>query len=60
MVFVGVDSTAVMGINYTNFYDRKSTAHGNAASGGPTKLSLTSSVGPAGPQALVLSVGYSF
>jgi outer membrane protein len=92
-----------VGVNYTNFYDRNSTAQGNAASGGPTKLSLTSSVGPAGtvgvaynivnhwncyasysvsqvksklnadtagvirtthisfgPQALVLSVGYSF
>ncbi|HME41056.1 MAG TPA: OmpW family outer membrane protein [Steroidobacteraceae bacterium] len=91
------------GVNYTTFYDRDSTAAGNAASGGPTKLSLTSSVGPAvtagvnyhitgnwhfygsyswsqvktdltadtagvirttrisfGPQALVLSVGYSF
>jgi outer membrane protein len=91
------------GVNYTTFYDRNSTAQGNAASGGPTKLSLTSSVGPAatvglaynihnnwncyasysisqvktklnadtagvirtthisfGPQALVLSVGYSF
>lgn len=91
------------GVNYTTFYDRDSTAQGNAASGGPTKLSLTSSVGPAatvglaynihdhwncyasysisrvktklnadtagvirtthisfGPQALVLSVGYSF
>ena len=91
------------GVNYTNFYDRNSTAQGNAASGGPTKLSLTSSVGAAatvgmayniaghwnayasysvsqvktrlnadtagvirtthinfGPQALVLSVGYSF
>ena len=95
--FIGV------GVNYTNFYDRTSTAQGNAASGGPTKLSLTSSVGPAatvglayniaghwncyasysgsqvktklhadtagvirtthisfGPQALILSVGYSF
>lgn len=39
--FVGV------GVNYTTFYDRDSTAAGNAASGGPTKLSLTSSVGPA-------------
>jgi outer membrane protein len=91
------------GVNYTTFYDRDSTAAGNAASGGPTKLSLTSSVGPAvtggvtyrisdrwaahasyswsqvktnltadtdgfirtsrisfGPQALVVSVGYSF
>ena len=73
------------GVNYTTFYDRDSTAQGNAASGGPTKLSLTPSVGWAataglaynilkadtagvirtthisfGPQALVLSVGYSF
>ena len=36
-----------LGINYTTFYDRNSTAAGNAANGGPTKLSLTSSVGPA-------------
>ena len=36
------------GVNYTTFYDRDSTAAGNAANGGPTKLSLTSSVGPAG------------
>jgi outer membrane protein len=91
------------GVNLTTFYDRDSTAAGNAASGGPTKLSLTPSVGPAvtagmnyritdnwhlyasyswsqvktdltadtagvirttrinfGPQALVVSVGYSF
>jgi outer membrane protein len=91
------------GVNYTTFYDRDSTAAGNAASGGPTKLSLTPSWGPAvtagvsyhiagnwhmygsyswsqvktdltadtagvmrttrisfGPQALVVSVGYSF
>lgn len=92
-----------VGVNYTRFYDRQSTAAGNAASGGPTQLSLTSSVGPLGvvglsyhwaprwsayasytfsnvhtdltantagvirtthvqfgPQALILSVGYSF
>ena len=36
------------GVNYTTFYDRDSTAQGNAATGGPTRLSLTSSVGPAG------------
>ena len=36
-----------VGVNYTTFYDRDSTAAGNAASGGPTKISLTSSVGPA-------------
>ena len=36
-----------VGVNYTTFYDRDSTAAGNAASGGPTKISLTASVGPA-------------
>ena len=36
------------GVNYTAFYARDQTAAGDAASGGPTKLSLTSSVGPAG------------
>ncbi len=39
--FIGV------GINYTNFYDRNSTAAGDAVSGGPTKISLPASVGPA-------------
>jgi outer membrane protein len=94
---------AGIGINYTTFYSRRSTAAGNAASGGPTRISLTSSVGPSatvglsyrlsdrwglyasysitrvrthltadtagairtttisfGPQALVVSAGYSF
>jgi len=37
-----------VGVNYTTFYDRVSTAAGNAVSGGPTRVSLTSSVGPAG------------
>jgi|SRR5579863_5385136 len=36
------------GVNYTRFYDRQSTAAGNAASGGPTSISLPSSWGPAG------------
>jgi len=91
------------GVNYTTFYDRNSTAAGDAASGGPTRISLTPSFGWAAtagvayhiagnwhayasysfsqvktdltadtagvirtthinfaPQALVLSVGYSF
>jgi outer membrane protein len=43
-----------VGVNYTDFYDRNSTAQGNAAQGGPTKLSLTSSVGAAG----VVGLGY--
>jgi outer membrane protein len=37
-----------VGINYASFYDRDSTASGDAASGGPTRLSLSSSVGPVG------------
>jgi outer membrane protein len=92
-----------VGVNYTTFYDRDSTSAGNAASGGPTRTSLTASVGPAavvgltyritdrwhlhgsygisqvktnltadtdgvirtsrisfGPQALIVSIGYSF
>jgi len=35
------------GINYTKFYSRQSTAAGNAIAGGPTSISLTTSVGPA-------------
>ncbi|MBS0420688.1 MAG: hypothetical protein JSR66_23465 [Proteobacteria bacterium] len=35
------------GVNYTKFYSRKSTPAGDAASGGPTSISLTTSVGPA-------------
>jgi outer membrane protein len=41
------------GVNYTSFYDRTNTAQGNAASGGPTKLSLTASVGPAATAGLM-------
>ncbi len=39
--FVGV------GVNYTKFIDRQITAAGAAVSGGPTSISLPSSVGPA-------------
>jgi outer membrane protein len=46
--FIGV------GVNYTTFYDRTTTAAGNAAFGGPTRLSLTASVGPAA----TIGVGY--
>jgi len=35
------------GVNYTHFFDRKSTAAGDAVNGGPTQISLTNSVGPA-------------
>ncbi len=37
-----------IGVNYVYFYDREATAAGNAASGGPTSISLPSSWGPAG------------
>ena len=35
-----------LGVNYTKFYDLQSTDAGNAANGGPTAVSLTSSIGP--------------
>lgn len=37
-----------VGINYTSFYDRKVTSGGQQVIGGPTRLSLSSSVGPVG------------
>ena len=37
-----------VGVNYTSFYDRKVTYAGQQIIGGPTRLSLTSSVGPVG------------
>ncbi|HTY51237.1 MAG TPA: OmpW family outer membrane protein [Steroidobacteraceae bacterium] len=36
------------GVNYTTFYDRQVTGGGDQITGGPTKLSMTASVGPAG------------
>ena len=42
------------GVNYTTFYDRNSTAAGNEATGGPTKISLSRSIGPAG------TVGFTY
>ncbi len=46
--FVGI------GVNYTRFYDLRSTPAGDAANGGPTRTKLTRSIGPAG------SVGASY
>ncbi len=36
------------GVNFTRFYERNSTAAGNAANGGPTSVTLSDSIGPAG------------
>jgi outer membrane protein len=36
------------GLTYVKFYSRQSTPAGNAVGGGPTSISLTSSIGPAG------------
>jgi outer membrane protein len=44
------------GINYTTFYDRDTTAVGNEGFGGPTKLSLSRSLGPAATVGLVYKV----
>jgi len=57
-----------VGLNYTLFYDRQSTAAGNAVAGGPTELSLQPSLGPVGtvglrfrlPRAFSAYVSYSF
>jgi outer membrane protein len=43
-----------VGVNYTKFYSRQSTAAGDAVSGGPTSISLPASVGPA------VTVGLSY
>ena len=37
-----------VGVNYTTFYDRDVTAAGQQTTGGPTRLSLTRSIGPVG------------
>jgi outer membrane protein len=42
-----------LGVNYTNFYSRQSTAAGNAVTGGPTSISLPASVGPVGTVGLM-------
>ena len=44
------------GVNYTHFYDRKSTAAGDAAAGGPTSISLSNSYGPAATVGVVYKV----
>jgi len=48
------------GVNYVNFYDRNSTAAGNAAAGGPTSISLPSSFGPAGTVGLTYHLPHNF
>jgi len=45
-----------VGVNYTAFYDRNSTSAGDAGLGGPTRLSLTSSLGPAATAGLGYNV----
>jgi len=42
------------GVNYTHFFDREVNANGQAALGGPTSISQSNSIGPAG------TVGLSF
>ena len=46
-----------VGVNYTSFYDRQVTPAGEAGTGGPTRLSLTSSVGPVGTVGLKYQPG---
>ena len=37
-----------VGVNYTHFFDREVNANGQAALGGPTSISQSNSIGPAG------------
>jgi outer membrane protein len=45
---------AGLGVNFTHFFDNTSTAAGNAANGGPTKIGLSDSFGAAA------TVGFSY
>jgi outer membrane protein len=45
-----------VGVNYTRFFSRQSTAAGNAVSGGPTSISLPVSVGPAATAGLSYAI----
>ena len=49
-----------VGVNFTSFYDRTSTAAGNAAAGGPTSLHLSSSVGPVGTVGIRFRLPFSW
>lgn len=49
-----------VGVNYTKFFDRRSTAAGNAASGGPTSISLPVSVGPTATAGLSYAISDRF
>jgi outer membrane protein len=45
-----------VGVNYVNFYDRYSTSAGNAAAGGPTRIELPPSWGPAGTVGAIMAL----
>jgi outer membrane protein len=49
-----------VGLNYVVFYDRNSTAAGNAAAGGPTSISLPNSIGPAATVGLRYQLPHNF
>jgi outer membrane protein len=64
--YVFFDDTTIVrpyigaGINYVNFYDRDSTPAGNAAAGGPTRIELPPSWGPAGVIGAMVALPHSF
>lgn len=49
-----------VGVNYVDFYDRDSTAAGNAVAGGPTKIELSQSWGPAGTVGVLMALPHNF
>jgi len=49
-----------VGVNYVDFYDRDSTPAGNAGAGGPTKIELPSSIGPAGTVGVAVRLAQNY
>jgi outer membrane protein len=49
-----------LGANFVMFYDRNSTAAGNAAAGGPTRIELSNSLGAAATAGLALRLPHNW
>jgi|HubBroStandDraft_4_1064222.scaffolds.fasta_scaffold267925_2 outer membrane protein len=49
-----------LGVNFVSFYDRNSTAAGNAAAGGPTRIELSNSLGAAATVGFNVKIAHNF
>jgi outer membrane protein len=48
------------GVNFVSFYDRNSTAAGNEAAGGPTRIELSNSLSAAGTVGVNVGISHNF